>query len=180
MGIIQLMDQTLFLQPLASHLVTDGNAKVNNHLIYRRSIDEKNTPKRYKELLSEAREKKDVTFAKESQKRSKGSDDDDLKYLEMTLVADKYTLSFHGDGTTKYLLMLANLLNTIYHHDTIGKKKITISVVQIKLVKDGLAYYPNTGNPTKLSALKEWAKVVKIPTSDSNPSHPDVISLVTR
>lgn len=48
MGIIQLMDQTLFLQPLASHLVTDGNAKVNNHLIYRRSIDEKNTPKRYK------------------------------------------------------------------------------------------------------------------------------------
>jgi len=180
MGIIQLMDQTLFLQPLASHLVTDGNAKVNNHLIYRRSIDEKNTPKRYKEFLSEAREKKDVTFAKESQKRSKGSDDDDLKYLEMTLVADKYTLSFHGDGTTKYLLMLANLLNTIYHHDTIGKKKITISVVQIKLVKDGLAYYPNTGNPTKLSALKEWAKVVKIPTSDSNPSHPDVISLVTR
>lgn len=69
----------------------------------------------FKEFLSEAREKKDVTFAKESQKRSKGSDDDDLKYLEMTLVADKYTLSFHGDGTTKYLLMLANLVSLKMH-----------------------------------------------------------------
>lgn len=80
----------------------------------------------FKELLSEAREKKDVTFAKESQKRSKGSDDDDLKYLEMTLVADKYTLSFHGDGTTKYLLMLANLVSLkmhsqIYIHNLIDR-----------------------------------------------------------
>ena len=33
------MDQTLFLQPLASHLMPESNAKVNNHLIYRRSID---------------------------------------------------------------------------------------------------------------------------------------------
>ena len=48
MGIIQLMSHTLFLQPLASHLVPDRNAKINNHLIYRRSIDEKNTPNRYK------------------------------------------------------------------------------------------------------------------------------------
>lgn len=40
MGMIQLMDQTLFLQPLASHLVSDSNAKVNNHVIYRRSIDD--------------------------------------------------------------------------------------------------------------------------------------------
>ena len=30
-------------------------------------------------------------------------------------------------------------LNGMYHHDSIGKKKITISVVQIKLVKDGVS-----------------------------------------
>jgi len=46
MGMIQLMDQTLFLQPLASHLVSDSNAKVNNHLIYRRSVGE-NTENQY-------------------------------------------------------------------------------------------------------------------------------------
>jgi len=47
MGMIQLMDQMLFLQPLASHLVTDSNAKVDNHLIYRRSIDKKNAENQY-------------------------------------------------------------------------------------------------------------------------------------
>jgi len=39
------------------------------------------------------------------------------------------------------MFVLALQLNTIYHHDTIGKKKITISVVQIKLVKDGVSQF---------------------------------------
>jgi len=29
----------------------------------------------------------------------------------MTLVADKYTISYHGHDTAKYLLMLANLVS---------------------------------------------------------------------
>lgn len=47
----------------------------------------------------------------ESQKRIKRSQGDDLIYLEMTLVADKYTIAFHGDKTAKFLLMLANLVS---------------------------------------------------------------------
>lgn len=68
-----------------------------------------------KELLLKAKEKKDVTFTKESQKIIERSEAVDLKYLEMTLVADKYTISFYGDGTTKYLLMLANLVSLKTH-----------------------------------------------------------------
>lgn len=64
-----------------------------------------------KELLSKASEKIDANFDDESKKRIKRSDDDDLKYLEMTLVADRYTISFHGDDTAKHLMMLTNLVS---------------------------------------------------------------------
>ena len=47
MGIIQLLDQTLFLQPLPSHFVADSN-KVNSHVVYRRSRDETNAENQYK------------------------------------------------------------------------------------------------------------------------------------
>ncbi|XP_078379203.1 A disintegrin and metalloproteinase with thrombospondin motifs 3-like isoform X2 [Oculina patagonica] len=179
-GIIQLLDQTLFLQPLASHLVSDSNPNVNSHLVYRRSVGDKSTENQYKEILLKASERKDATFDEELRKRIKRSDGDDLYHIEMTLVADKYTISFHGDKTAKFLLMLANLLNTIYHHDSIGKEKITISVVQIKLVQDALSYNANSDNPTKLSAIKQWAKDAKIPLLDKHPNHPDVISLISR
>ena len=43
-----------------------------------------------------------------------------------------------------------------------------------------LGYQQNPGNPAKLSALKNWAKSVNIPTSDSDPNHPDVIALISR
>ena len=35
------MDQTLFLQPLASHRMSDSNPKGNHHLVFRRSLDNK-------------------------------------------------------------------------------------------------------------------------------------------
>ncbi len=63
------------------------------------------------EILSKVSEKKDYTIDKKSQMRIKHNDDGDLNYLEMMLVADNYTIAFHGNTTTKYLLMLANLVS---------------------------------------------------------------------
>ena len=80
-----------------------------------------------------AREKKDVIFVKWSQQKIERSDeDDDLKYLEMTLVADKYTISFYGNDTTKYLLMLANLVSLkthtqIFIHNLIDRTLMQLS-----------------------------------------------------
>ena len=58
----------------------------------------------------------DPNFEDESLEASKiKRSDSDLKYLEMTLVADKYTIAFHGKDTAKYLLMITNLVSqTIY------------------------------------------------------------------
>lgn len=64
------------------------------------------------DILLKASERKDVTFDEEPQKRIKRSDGDDLYHIEMTLVADKYTIKFHGDKTAKFLLMLANLVSS--------------------------------------------------------------------
>ena len=64
----------------------------------------------FMETLSTISKKKHATFKKRSHNRIKHIDGDDLHYLEMTLVADKYTIAFHGDTTTTYLLMLANLV----------------------------------------------------------------------
>lgn len=39
-------------------------------------------------------------------------DDDNVnKYMEITLVADKATILFHGDDTATHLLTLANLVS---------------------------------------------------------------------
>ena len=50
-----------------------------------------------------------------SEKTIKGNDDDDgddnHKIMEITLVADKDTVLFHGDDTATHLLMLANLVS---------------------------------------------------------------------
>ena len=43
-----------------------------------------------------------------------------------------------------------------------------------------LDYVRTSGNSKKLSALKQWAKDVEIPTSDSHPNHPDVIASISR
>ncbi|KAJ7351829.1 hypothetical protein OS493_035311 [Desmophyllum pertusum] len=123
----------------------------------------------------------DPNFEEEFQKTSKiKRSDSDLNYLEMTLVADKYTIEFHGKDTAKYLLMIANLVNRAYHDESIGAKKLTISIVQIRLVTDGLSYDQKTSNGDKLLAIKKWAGDVNIPVSDNNPYHPDAIALISR
>jgi len=38
-------------------------------------------------------------------------DDNANKYMEITLVADKATILFHGDDTATHLLTLANLVS---------------------------------------------------------------------
>ncbi|KAJ7351832.1 metalloendopeptidase [Desmophyllum pertusum] len=159
---------------IASHLVSDSNRNKNSHLVYRRSLDEK-------KILSKAREMEDPNFEDESLEASKiKRSDSDLKYLEMTLVADKYTIAFHGKDTAKYLLMITNLVNRAYHDESIGAKKLTISIVQIKLVIEGLSYDPTSSNPIKLKAIKEWADAVNFSPSDSHPNHPDAIALISR
>ena len=40
--------------------------------------------------------------------------------------------------------------------------------------------FGKSGDWAKLSALRNWANSVNIPTSDSNPNHPDVIALISR
>ncbi len=64
------------------------------------------------EILLKASKGKDATFDEGPRKRIERSDGDDLYHIEMTLVADKYTISFHGDKTAKFLLMLANLVSS--------------------------------------------------------------------
>lgn len=46
-----------------------------------------------------------------SVKTIKRNDDDNLKFMEIALVADKGTILYHGDDTATHLLMLANLVS---------------------------------------------------------------------
>jgi len=186
-GIIQLMDQTLFLQPLASHLMSDSNPKGNHHLVFRRSLDNKNMKEIDPGLSGWEREStQDEEFWNEP--KSKRNDDiqhfyNDMGlldkqhfYIEMGLLADKSIIKKYGLARTKTLaLRLANLLNTIYHDRTIGHKKITIKVAAIKLVEDGLDYGSSPSNQAKLKALKAWTEA-KIPAS----KRPDVMALISR
>lgn len=178
-GLIQLLDQSLFLQPLPSHLLLDSNSK--SHLVIKRSIDDEAMENEFQEKLSgSGTEWKEPSFDEDSLKFAKVKPNDAGQFfLEMTMVADKSMIAFHGDDTADYLLKLAHMVNAFYHHESIGQKKITITIVQIKLVQDGLKYSGGS-NDAKMAALKKWAADAKIPKLDSQRHHPDVISLISR
>ncbi|XP_068734919.1 A disintegrin and metalloproteinase with thrombospondin motifs 6-like isoform X2 [Montipora capricornis] len=168
MGIIQLMDQTLFLQPLANHLLPGKSSKGKAHLVFRRSVDNEISNATQSSTIGLG----DMPFLDANEIIPRHY------YLQIGLVADKNVILAHGVDRTKSLLMrLAFLLNHIYQHHSIGRRKITIKLSLMQLVQDGLDYGPSPSNPSRLKALSEWTNTkLNVPVS----KRPDVMSLVSR
>jgi len=178
-GMINYMGSSFFMQPLAAHLAKQHGLSGGSrpHLIYRRSLDDV----RNECQLSETRSKRSSPMEKEARKSlPREVRSAPHKHLEAMLVADHlYLQKFQNDKeATDLLLTLAHIVNSLYHDESVGNIKLTISVVRIALLHSSLSYTDKDDNGKRLHAVVAWAEG-DMPPSDADPQHADQVMLIT-
>lgn len=180
-GIINHFGSSFFMQPLPSRLaryhgVSSGSQP---HLIFRRSLD--NEESRFGVIETQLKRssllKKETSRSFSSSRKSRSVPD---KHLEVLLAADHlYLNKFHSDKeATDLLLTLANILNAMYHDESIGDIKVTVSVVKIVLLHHGLSYTSKATSGQRLSSMEVWIGG-NMPESDADKEHGDQVLLVS-
>ncbi|KAJ7328149.1 metalloendopeptidase [Desmophyllum pertusum] len=177
-GMINLMKQALFIHPLPNHLAQDYGSTSGGqpHLIYRRSLDDvigKGCD------VPDFQERNKRSLETNRIKRSRDERSTSHKHLEVAMVADDLVVKRHGEvNLTEYLLMLAHVVDMMFHEDSVGEKKLTLVVVKIVIKKDGLGYDSSANNRERISKLTDWGEK-NMPTSDKDPAHADMLILLT-
>lgn len=178
-GMISLMKQALFIHPLPSHLAEDYGSidEGQPHLIYRRSLPEV-TGQGCDVSVSDLPERNKRSLEPNRNKRSRDERSTSHKHLEVAMVADDLVVKTHGEqNITMYLLLLAHVVDNMFHDESVGEKKLALVVVKIFIQKDGLGYNSSASNRERLDKLSHWGE--KMPTLDNDPAHADLIILLT-
>lgn len=176
-GMINIMNQAFFIHPLPSHIAKDFDtvSGAQPHLIYKRSLqdiigqqcDVKGLEKRIKRSSKSIRSK-----------QSRNERSTSHKHLEVAMVADDLLVKNHGEkDLDMHLLMLAHLVNNMFHDESIGEKKLTFVVVKIYIKKDGLGYDSSAKNRDRLDKLTDWG--LNMSLSEKGPAHADLVVLLT-
>lgn len=175
-GIIQTLQDTLYIRPLSQNLVEKNQLQHGlPHIIYRRSINQDLTPDFHiskSDWMPFERTKPGLLRRKKRQTPH--------KFLEMALIADNFVISAYGEEETTYhLLSIAHILSRLFHDSSIGPIKITPVIVRLVLKNDGFGYNSSASRGKRISAMERWARK-NFPESDDDPAHADVVVLITR
>ncbi|KAJ7328150.1 metalloendopeptidase [Desmophyllum pertusum] len=178
-GMINYLGSTFFMQPLPAHLAKQHGSSGGSrpHLIYRRSLDDANN----KCELIEPRAKRSSPMLKDGRKSpSRDARSVPGKHLEIVLIADRmYLVNFQKtEEATEALITLAHMVNAMYHDNSIGAIKLTVSVVGLILHYHDLGYTSSDDNLARLAAIEVWADG-NMPLSDADPQHGDQVVLIT-
>ncbi|XP_032232433.1 A disintegrin and metalloproteinase with thrombospondin motifs 16 [Nematostella vectensis] len=169
-GLISTPDDTLFIQPLPSHLarhyVQKGRAQP--HVVHQRSVHDVMEEFVTGETVSRLRRSIDAPLTKRT----------GYKYLETHMIADNFITSKYGNETTNVLLMIAHVTRQVFLGGSAGDIKIHLVVVGITLNTGGLGYTSSASKGDRIAALGTWMGT-NIPSEDSNSAHADVVVLVT-
>ncbi|KAL9963798.1 hypothetical protein ACROYT_G027341 [Oculina patagonica] len=177
-GMINLIKQAFFIHPLPSHLAQDfgSSSGAQPHLIYRRSLSDVIG---HGCDVSDLNERTKRSLETNRVKRSRDERSTSHKHLEVAMVADDLVVKKHGEkDLDMHLLMLAHLVDRMFHDESVGGKKLTLVVVKIVIKKDGLGYDSSANNRERLDKLADWG-VKNMPVSDKDPAHADIIVLLT-
>lgn len=177
-GIVNFKENSFFMQPLPGHLAKHYGSSGGSrpHLIYRRSLDLAKS----KCEVPEERSKRGVPVAeKASQSSTREARSVSEKHMEVMVVGDHlYLQRFNSeDEATKILLLLAHMVNAMYHDNSAGAIKLTLSVVRV-VIHQGFSYSASDSNSARLDALETWVNS-DMPMSDADPQHADQVILVT-
>lgn len=168
-GMINLIKQALFIQPLPNHLAKDYGSfsGAQPHLIFKRSLGD---------VIGRGC---DISDSHERMKRSlEIKRSVSHKHLEVAIVADDLVVKNRGEeNLERHLLMLIHLVDSMFHDESVGEKKVSLVVVKLEIKKDGFGYDSSASNHVRLSKVKAWGD--SLPESDDDPKHADIVILLT-
>lgn len=184
-GMINLLSHALFIHPLPSHLAQDyGSANTaQSHVIYKRSL--KDIVGQTSDVVSEDMPdnecpKRDLETKTITQSSTNPEGSSSHKHLEVAMVADDLVVKKHGEqNLSMKLMILAHLVNNMFHDESVGDKKLALVVVKIVIKKDGFGYSSSANSRERLRHLADWAMNKRSSLWEDNSSYPDLIVLLT-
>ncbi|XP_028930040.1 A disintegrin and metalloproteinase with thrombospondin motifs 3 [Ornithorhynchus anatinus] len=179
-GMIRTDSDEYFIEPLERGKQME-EAKGRIHVVYKRSARKQSSPESIPDFISRESElgRLDDLGAifsnveqelNETLRRRRHAGDNDYN-IEVLLGVDDSVVRFHGkEHVQNYLLTLMNIVNEIYHDESLG---VHINVVLVRLVMLGYAKSISLierGNPSKsLENVCRWA----CQQQRSDPNHAD-------
>nr|XP_058947193.1 A disintegrin and metalloproteinase with thrombospondin motifs 20-like isoform X1 [Pocillopora verrucosa] len=177
MGMIRTSRETLFIQPLSTHLArrVRRNAYSTPHLIYR--IPTQEAVSCEMQSTGKDRIKRSILYRKTREVNKNG-----YKFLEGALIVPKsYEQKYGTDKFATVLLAIANMVAGMYQDPSIGKIKVYYVVTKIVVMESTvkLANFSKIdSNSKKLTQMLKWAGPSTL-KSINDPDHYDVFSYVS-
>ncbi|XP_028406010.1 A disintegrin and metalloproteinase with thrombospondin motifs 6-like [Dendronephthya gigantea] len=108
----------------------------------------------------------------------------DNRYVEVLVVADRYTTEAYGNFTEQYLMSVVYLLNAVMQDDSIGDVKVIYTVVKLMILsgeEEGFDVDKNNivSSMGYISLFATWTSTLNNP-DDSSPEHFDQAILITK
>ncbi|XP_059846301.1 A disintegrin and metalloproteinase with thrombospondin motifs 2-like isoform X1 [Hypanus sabinus] len=168
-GMIRTDKDEFFIEPLERNKVEEEEENGRVHVVYRRSATKKPLPASINDVLlkdpdlSGLRDLEALHKAVEQQvnrtKRVRRHDRDDDYNIEVLLGVDDTVVQFHDkDHVQEYLLTLMNIVNEIYHDESLGAHVNVVVVRMIMLGYEKSISLIEVGNPSQsLENVCKWA-----------------------
>ncbi|XP_041442078.1 A disintegrin and metalloproteinase with thrombospondin motifs 2 [Xenopus laevis] len=187
-GMIRTEEEEYFIEPLEKD--KDGEEEGRVHIVYRRSailksfqgnnIDiQLNETSQHKSNLLENIIDNVQEQVNISRKRTRRHASDDAYNIEILLGVDNSVVEFHGkENVQKYLLTLLNIVNEIYHDESLGAHINVVLVRIIMLSHAESATLIKVGNPSQsLENVCRWAYRLRKPEAGHAENHDHAIFL---
>uniref|UniRef100_A0A8C0JQC4 ADAM metallopeptidase with thrombospondin type 1 motif 2 n=1 Tax=Canis lupus dingo TaxID=286419 RepID=A0A8C0JQC4_CANLU len=166
-GLIRMEEEEFFIEPLEKGLAAEEAERGRVHVVYRR-------PPTTSHALGVLEE-----HVNGSRRRTRRHAADGDYNIEVLLGVDDSVVQFHGkEHVQKYLLTLMNIVNEIYHDESLGAH-INVVLVRIILLSYGKSMsLIEIGNPSQsLENVCRWAYLQQKPDTGHDEYHDHAIFL---
>ncbi|CAK6445182.1 unnamed protein product [Pipistrellus nathusii] len=189
-GLIRMEEEEFFIEPLEKGLAAKEAEQGRVHVIYRRPSNPKLPSLGVPQALDTGASlgsldslSRTLGVLEErinsSRRRARRHAADDDYNIEVLLGVDDSVVQFHGkEHVQKYLLTLMNIVNEIYHDESLGAH-INVVLVRIILLSYGKSMsLIEIGNPSQsLENVCRWAYLQQKPDTDHDEYHDHAIFL---
>ncbi|XP_043924871.1 A disintegrin and metalloproteinase with thrombospondin motifs 2-like [Protopterus annectens] len=189
-GMIRTEKDEYFIEPLEKGKKEEEHSGGRSHIIYRRSAVKRSLQDDINDIRHKAADLRglgelDSLYdgikhhqASRARRMRRHAADEDYN-IEVLLGVDDSVVQFHGkEHVQKYLLTLMNIVNEIYHDDSLGAH---INVVLVRIIMLGYGKSSNLieiGKPSEsLENVCRWAYLQQKPDTDHAEYHDHAIFL---
>ncbi|XP_012886345.1 PREDICTED: A disintegrin and metalloproteinase with thrombospondin motifs 2 [Dipodomys ordii] len=189
-GLIRMEEEEFFIEPLEKGLAEQEAEQGRVHVVYRRPPTPKPPPLGGPQVLDTGASWGNLDSLSRalgvledrinsSRRRTRRHVTDDDYNIEVLLGVDDSVVQFHGkEHVQKYLLTLMNIVNEIYHDESLGAH-INVVLVRIILLSHAKSMsLIEIGNPSQsLENVCRWAYLQQKPDTDHDEYHDHAIFL---